>query len=255
MTRYLFQKEAQTLRLVGHPNVVRLYDYFEEEDSFFILLEYCPTESYKQIIDKSGPFPLYRLRTTFKELFEALKYFHGMNICHRDIKPANMAYDKQNRAKLLDWGYSTQFKEGELLDSYCGSMPYTPPECLKRVPYDGRKADIWSMGVTMYVCAFGKDPWNMKEELHQAKDRILTGKVTFDEQADTDLCDLILRLLKLDPNERLSADEALSHPFFEITSATTTPRSPSWRRLTHHAGAPHVLPRNTRAVAKAILRA
>ena len=214
MTRYLFNQEAQTLRLVGHMNVVRLYDYFEEDGNFMILLEYCPNGSLQNMIDRDGPLPLHTLRTVFRQIFDATKYFHSINVCHRDIKPANIASDRLGRPKILDWGYSTVVKDGEPLTTFCGSLPYTPPECVQRIPYDGRKADMWSLGVTLFVCAFGRDPWNEKGKNENVRPRILEGRILFDEGVDRELADLISRLLKVDPDERLSAQEALSHPFF-----------------------------------------
>lgn len=208
LTRYLFTQEAETLRLVCHINVVRLYDYFEEDGNFLIVLEYCPNGSLQSMIDSTGPLSMVSIRVLFKQIFDATKYFHSIRICHRDLKPANIACDRLGRPKILDWGYSTVVQEGQLLDTYCGSFPYTPPECVKREPYDGRKADMWSLGVTLYVCAFGRDPWR------QSRDRLLAGELTFDEGANPQLCDLVTRLVRVNPDERLSAEEALSHPFF-----------------------------------------
>ena len=214
ITRYLFNQEAQTLRLVGHNNVVRLYDYFEEDGIFMLLLEYCPNGSLQNMIDREGPFPIQTLRTVFRQLFEATKFFHGINVCHRDIKPANIASDRLWRPKLLEWGYSTVVKDGELLNTFCGSLPYTPPECVSRIPYDGRKADMWSLGVTLFVCAFARDPWTERGKNEDMKPAILAARIRFDDNTNPELKDLISRLLRVNPDERLSAEEALTHPFF-----------------------------------------
>ncbi|OHT02843.1 hypothetical protein TRFO_29915 [Tritrichomonas foetus] len=287
LTANLCRKEAETLRLVGHVNVVRLYDFFEENDAFYIVMEYCPGENIQHYIDTNVCFSECQIACYFRQLLQAMSYFHSLDIVHRDIKPSNIAFDATGRPKILDWGYSTLVpranihqnhnnkkdeithseknanrkktaKEGiysgntlgdhlwnsktesdkninhtnpnhtnvlhtsgchvkprfpengecHKLNSYCGSIPFSPPECINRIPYDGKKADIWSLGVTLYICAFGKDPWNgLKENLKNAV-------FTCPEESDPKLVDLIQRMIVVNPDDRISAQEALRHEFF-----------------------------------------
>ncbi|OHT09200.1 hypothetical protein TRFO_22040 [Tritrichomonas foetus] len=310
LAQYLFKQEAETLRKVGHQNVVRLYDYFEENGNFYILMELCPGMNMMQRIEKFGSIEKNELVIIFRQLLDAMKYFHMLNIVHRDIKPANIAFDSINRPKILDWGYSTtirsknstnhynnaqnnnsqknhsqsnysqnnnsqnnnfqnnhsqnnnfqnnhsqnnnfqnnhsqnnnsqknhsqnnhsqinhslnnnaqnsnsqndskhsQIDDCELLNTFCGSIPFIAPECLLRIPYDGKKSDIWSMGVTLFVAAFGYEPWN------NSRDNLLNAKMAFPENADPILVDLIKKMVCVNPSQRISAADALNHPFFE----------------------------------------
>lgn len=216
LIRYLFNKEAETLRLVGHPNVVRLYDYFEYENQFYIVLEYCPKGSFKMKLDKTGVFDLNEIRVYFTGIVEAIAYFHSLNVVHRDLKPANFAFDKINRPKILDWGFSTQCKEGELLNTYCGSHPYIPPECVLREPYDGKMCDMWALGISIYMCAFNRNPWvHDTEHNENQQENLLTGKLYMPFDANPVLADLLNHLIQVDPLKRLSAEQVLDHPFFQ----------------------------------------
>lgn len=212
-TAFLFKKEAETLKKVGHLNVIRLYDYFSEDGNFYIVTELCSLGTLENYLQNKGVMSSDELRTVFSPLIEALAFIHSMNIVHRDIKPANIGFDRLWRPKLIDWGYSTEVKEGEILTSYCGSFPYVCPECLKKVPYDGKRCDIWAFGVTLYVMAFGKIPWG--ENIPQ--NEILTNLVNANFVCPTEdiiLSDLITRLIRVQPDLRLTAAETMKHPFF-----------------------------------------
>lgn len=178
-------------------------------------MEYCAKGSFKMKLDNVGPFDINELKRYFSEILVAIKYFHSLNIVHRDLKPANFAFDKLDRPKILDWGFSTMIEEGELLDTFCGSRPYIPPECILQKPYDGKKCDIWALGVTIYMCAFNRSPWLhdiMKE--NEQNEHLLEGKIYVPPHANPVLIDLIKCMIKVNPEERISAEDALNHEFF-----------------------------------------
>ncbi|OHT07442.1 hypothetical protein TRFO_24333 [Tritrichomonas foetus] len=328
LTQFLFKKEAETLRRVGHKNVIRLYDYFHEGDYYFIVTEYCSNGTLQSYLDErananhnqiinstndkqnhdskispsnanispiSDSINIHSLNnenqssqinlpsingnlgtendtkrnkrheiqsnthiifgpgergnqkethylgmdgdmlySVFKQIYEAIAFIHSLNIVHRDIKPCNIAFDSLMRPKILDWGYSTVIQEGEKLKSFCGTFPFVAPECLSKAPYDGKKYDMWSLGVTLYMMAFGKMPWKGKLFSEQVES-LMNANYDFPENhpnAKPDLMNLIKNLLKVNPNERLSAIEALEHPYFKKCSAlVSSPISSSGSHL------------------------
>ncbi|OHT16057.1 Phosphorylase b kinase gamma catalytic chain, liver/testis isoform [Tritrichomonas foetus] len=227
LTRFLFNKEAETLRKVGHINVIRLYDYFQEGDYFYIVTELCGDGTLANYLDENEKMDITMLKVTFRHILEAISFIHSLNICHRDIKPANIGFDSLKRPKILDWGYSTVVQEGQKLTTYCGSYPYVAPECVSRTPYDGKMCDIWALGVTLYVMALGQDPWTGKHQ-NEKMTQIVTGSYCI-PPGDTLLSDLIRKMLRVQPEQRITASEALKHEFFRVGCQLLKPKSVSAR--------------------------
>ena len=243
LTKFLCHQEAETLRLVDHINVIRLYDFFEENDHFYIVMEYCPGENMHNMIKTGGCFSLSQINMYFRQILLAMSYFHSLGIVHRDIKPSNIAFDPVGRPKILDWGYSTIVDNHKPLTTFCGSIPYISPECLDHIPYDGKSADIWSLGVTMFYCAFGEDPWkgskdNLRNGVLCFPDEVLNNIQNWNNEIQqddfkesncnnhcvcqtrsimNDFIDLLKKMVSVNPKERITAKEALKHPFFKNT--------------------------------------
>ena len=217
--RAMFHRETEVLRKVGHPNVVRLYDFYETPTTFNIVMENCAHGTLNAFCEGGKTMPLPRLRVLFRQIIDAIACFHSINIAHRDIKPSNIALDDIDRPKIIDWGFSIQCAEGELSQTFCGTFPYVAPECLKKVPYDPKISDMWSIGVTMYVMAFGHHPFE------DQFDNVAVGKAIRGEYTipPTDLVfrALLTSLMKVEPKERLTARDALSHPFFATQDEPT----------------------------------
>ena len=215
LTQYLFKKEAETLRLVGHVYVIRLYDYFQEGDYYYLVTEYCSHDTLAHALETSGAMDLPTIRVVFRQILEAICFIHSLNIVHRDIKPANIAFDGLDRPKILDWGYSTLVKDGQLLNTFCGSFPYVSPECVSKVPYDGKMCDIWALGVTLFYMAFKKSPWEGKHQNEQVTNLLHADFCV--PPTDPALADLIRRMIRVQPEQRITANEALKHEFFRAT--------------------------------------
>lgn len=101
-------------------------------------------------------------RHIFRQIVLAIHYCHSNLIVHRDVKVENVLLDYNGQVKLADFGFSSFFKPGELLDVYCGSPPYCAPELYLAKQYDGPKVDIWSLGVVLYVLVCGQLPFEAR---------------------------------------------------------------------------------------------
>ena len=212
--KQMYIAETQLLRKISHPNVIRLYDFFETEETYNIVLEYCEGGTIAQLLQKEKSFSIPKLQSWFFQLFSAFEQFSSLGVAHRDIKPSNIVfYGQEKRPKFIDWGFCTIVKPGEKSSVYCGTFPYSAPEIIRKQLYDPIKSDIWSMGVLMYECAFGVDPFKRQYQT-ESVDLACKGQISFPEGTNTILADLISKLLKVDPNERLSPHQILTHPFF-----------------------------------------
>lgn len=176
-----FQTEIEALTHLDHPHVIRIFDHFSTNTLLYIILEYCPGGSLKDVITKNGYIPQQMLYEWCRQIIEALYFCHQHGIAHRDVKPSNILIDKYHRAKLADFGLAQLYhipvyssdKSGNG-DTSCqhanrkhlfsnifgGSLPYLAPEILSEKLYDPFKADVWSLGVTFYEMASGKLPWD-----------------------------------------------------------------------------------------------
>ena len=113
-------------------------------------------------------------RHIFKQIVTAVHYCHVNHIVHRDIKVENILLDSNWRVKLADFGFSSIYKQGELLDIWCGSPQYCAPELYKAQLYDGPKVDIWSLGVVLYVLVCGYLPFEA-QQFTKLRSQVISG--------------------------------------------------------------------------------
>ena len=154
-----FRREAETLRQLEHPNIVKFVDAFEHEGQFVIVMEYLPGGSLHDVI-KAGPLPIDRAHAITLELCDALTRSHQLNIIHRDIKPDNVLLDQKGTPKLADFGVA-RLEEGTRMTrtgTQVGTPYYMAPEAWEGKPLDAQ-ADIWSLGVMFFEMLAGKVPF------------------------------------------------------------------------------------------------
>ena len=144
----------------------------------------------------------------FLKLLKAVGNLHDNKICHLDIKIENVMYNKtSHQVKLIDFGFSKEIKGEEKQRGFCGSCHYVPPEIIKKRKYDGRKADVWSLGVTLFLMLTGDFPYpSMKPET----------TIHYPTFLSTDAISLLQSMLTKNPNERASISALVSHPWFSV---------------------------------------
>ncbi|KAH9516480.1 hypothetical protein DERF_007215 [Dermatophagoides farinae] len=208
-----------------HPNVVKLYQCIDTRTKLYLVMEYCGNnvcDLYDHIQKKNDGDGLdeNEARHIFRQICKAIFYCHSLKIVHRDLKPENILIINNQLqksdilVKLIDFGFSNQWCEDELLRTSCGSLAYSAPEILLGNQYDGPKVDIWALGCILYILLYGHNPF-MQFNDNETLIKILDCSFTTPEKSSVSESSigLIRSLLKKDPNMRLSINEILNHPW------------------------------------------
>jgi len=218
------KEEIEVLRLVGnHPGIISLIDVDESQlDSIRIVMELCEGgELYDAIQDKSH-YSEPDAKATIRNLLEAVAYIHSKGIMHRDLKPENIllvSKEKYTDVKISDFGLAKISRDYPRRlprsHSICGSDFYLAPEVIKQEEY-GREIDIWAVGVITYVLLSGSLPF-FHQVLHKLYRQIVERDLSFPEEAWRNVSkgalDFILRMLQVRAADRLTAEQALAHPW------------------------------------------
>ncbi|BFU21794.1 protein kinase, putative [Entamoeba histolytica HM-1:IMSS-B] len=215
----LLRREIDVMRkLSNHPNVVKLYDVYEDEKTILMVIEYMSGgELYDQIIQR-GSFTEADASDIVYQILSALCYIHSNGIGHRDLKPENLlcATPKGDIVKIADFGLSKDNSDGNTaMTTCCGSPSYVAPEVLEGSSYD-HECDIWSLGVITYVLLSGYLPFfgETQDELFQ---KIMSGDYTFNyscfKGVSEEAKDFINKCLVVDPQERATAAQLMEHPW------------------------------------------
>lgn len=147
------ENEMNVLKMAQHPNIIQLYDIFIYKPFYILILEFCPGGDLENKRLKKED-----LMTYSKQIIDAVSYLHSEKIAHHDLKPSNCLIDKNGRIKLADFGLSIKYSYPSS-QQFKGTKIYTPPEVMKRASFDPFKADIWSLGMTLYSLMTGELPF------------------------------------------------------------------------------------------------
>ena len=217
----LVRIEIGILKLCHHPNIVRLLDHLENEDYIFIVTEFIEGGTLGQYFKKKNfNFSERQASSIMSQIANGVKYLHKYGIVHRDLKPDNIMITQQNDygiIKIMDFGLSKIVSTQEkMVDGY-GTLSYVAPEVLLRTPYN-KEVDIWSMGIILYYMLCGHLPFKGNKEVIIAE-KIVNDELEFDEEEwevrSKRVRELIVSCLKKEPEERITIDEFLNHPWFK----------------------------------------
>lgn len=208
-------RELDVHKRLNHPFIVKLFDYFEDAFAYYLVQEYVEQGSFLDFINISGPIDEPIAKKHFAQLLCALKYLHQENlIMHRDIKCENCLLDRYNNLKLVDFGTSnTMTKKNLALSTICGSPGYMSPEIVRGLPYTV-KTDIWSAGVFLYAALCQCLPFS-GESIPKTQEKVLYADPVFPESLSEQAIDLLTGMLKKNPDDRLSLDQIIQHPWFD----------------------------------------
>ena len=229
LSRSKLQKEIEILtKLKQHPNdyFVKLQRVFNRNENnkekLHLAMEYIAgCELFELCTENPGGIPERIAKQIIYKILIAIKELHNLQICHLDLKLENIMYIKEtNSVKIIDFGFS-QFTtiNGELnapqilQNTFCGSIHYAAPELLKKTPFDGKKADVWSLGVLFFALFAGTFPFD-DDHTSFIFSKIKNQSVEYPLFFSNTQIDLLSMMLEKDPKDRSTIDVVLSHPYF-----------------------------------------
>ncbi|XP_042456590.1 CDPK-related kinase 7-like isoform X1 [Zingiber officinale] len=206
--------------LTGHKNVVHFYDAYEDEDNVYIAMELCKGgELLERILSRGGKYSEEEAKTVIVQILSAVSFCHLQGVVHRDLKPENFLFtsgDEMSTLKAIDFGLSDFVKPDERLNDIVGSAYYVAPEVLHR-SY-GTEADMWSIGVIAYILLCGSRPFWARTESGIFR-AVLKAEPSFEEAPWPSLSsqskDFVKKLLNKDYRKRMTATQALCHPWLQ----------------------------------------
>ena len=223
--RQTFFNEVSVLRVVDHPNILRLYEFYQDDKNYYLITELCTGGELFDRIISHGSFSESMAAYYMKQILSVVAYCHDRNIVHRDLKPENFLLDTSSEdanLKVIDFGTAQFFTPGVPMTAKFGTPYYIAPEVLK-CRYD-EKCDVWSAGVNMYVLLCGYPPFGGGND-EQILKKIAIGRFNFPSPEwdfiSFEAKELIGKMLTFDPAKRISAKEALTHSW--LNNANNTP--------------------------------
>jgi len=226
MNKNLIANEVHAATILKHSGVVKVYDIFKESIYTYIVLEYLKgVDLFKYLSSKNfAPMKEKEARPLFKQLVDTVLYCHSKKIAHRDIKLENIMYDrKKNRVKLIDFGLSESIESGKLCDLWCGSQDYVCPEIIKKEPYNGFMADVWSLGTILYIMLYGELPFGFDMRVKCVSEGKEHPDIQFADERNPNTVsenakDLIASMLCVNPTKRISMEAASKHKWMKAKS-------------------------------------
>ena len=207
-------REAQNMKTLDHPNIIKLLQVIETKKSLYLIMEYAEGGDIFTYL-RSGRMQESEAREKFRQIVSAVHYCHQKQIIHRDLKSENILLDSKNNVKLADFGLSREFVRGDHLETYCGTFAYQAPEIFQRKEYEGPEIDVWSLGVILYELVTDNVPFGDSSATNTKK-RVLRGKYRIPSYVSTKCKNLIKKMLVLDPLQRASIDAIMKDEWFNI---------------------------------------
>ena len=212
-----FKREIEIMYKIHQNNIVRLFNHFEDNEYCYFVMEYIENGNlFEQPCWKNNKcFPSNEVAKIIKEIVCAVYYLHNMDppIIHRDIKPENVLIDKNGVAKLTDFGWSNYVDSNEIRRTYCGTPVYLAPEMVNEIGHD-EHLDIWCIGVLLFELLTGTVPFKGKD-YESLNNNIVSLKIIWPKDISSTAKNLIGKILKRDPDDRISLVDMLKHPFFK----------------------------------------
>ena len=212
-----FKREIEIMYKIHQSNIVRLFNHFEDNEYCYFVMEYIEKGNlFDQPSWKNNKrFSSVDVAKIIKEIICAVYYLHHMDppIIHRDIKPENVLIDKNGVAKLTDFGWSNYVDSNEIRRTYCGTPVYLAPEMIKEIGHN-EHLDIWCIGVLLFELLTGTVPFKGRD-IDSLNNNILSLKIVWPRDINNTAKNLISKILKTEPGERISLEDMLKHPFFK----------------------------------------
>ncbi|XP_059373646.1 calcium/calmodulin-dependent protein kinase type II subunit gamma isoform X29 [Carassius carassius] len=213
------EREARICRLLKHPNIVRLHDSISEEGFHYLVFDLVTGgELFEDIVAREF-YSEADASHCINQILESVSHIHQHDIVHRDLKPENLLLASKMKGaavKLADFGLAIEVQgDQQAWFGFAGTPGYLSPEVLRKDPY-GKPVDIWACGVILYILLVGYPPfWD--EDQHKLYQQIKAGAYDFPspewDTVTAEAKNLINQMLTINPAKRITADQALKHPW------------------------------------------
>ncbi|OMJ68515.1 hypothetical protein SteCoe_34008 [Stentor coeruleus] len=202
------------MKKLKHSNIAQLYEVIETNELICMVLEYMSGGELFDFIVARSRLNEFVAADFYLQILNAVEYVHRLNIVHRDLKPENLLLDESQNLKLADFGLSNEYKDGENLNTPCGSPCYAAPEMVAGKSYNGLSVDIWSSGIVLYamICGFLPFEDSNTPNLYQ---KIIKGQYEEPEWLSTEAKHLLKHILDTNPETRYSITEIKNHPWMK----------------------------------------
>ncbi|KAJ3187535.1 Serine/threonine-protein kinase par-1 [Gaertneriomyces sp. JEL0708] len=205
-------REVRIMKLLHHPNIVKLYEVIETKTTVFLVMEYASGGELYDYLVVHGKMKEKEARAKFRQILSAVSYCHKKRVIHRDLKAENLLLDANLDIKIADFGFSNYYDPESKLDTFCGSPPYAAPELFQGRKYTGPEVDIWSLGVILYVLTTGCLPFDGKN-LPEMRESVCRGKYRIPFYL-SDSCEKLLRkFLVREPTKRAGLEMLIDDPW------------------------------------------
>lgn len=243
---YGIEREVIIMKLIEHPNVMALYDVWENKGELYVSLStfFCPSnmitnhllsylvleyieggELFDYLI-KKGRLEEREAVHYFRQIIHGVDYCHRFNICHRDLKPENLLLDKHRNIKIADFGMAALETSDKMLETSCGSPHYASPEIVAGKSYHGSSSDIWSCGIILFALLTGHLPFD-DDNIRKLLLKVQEGKFQMPPELSPHAKDLIWKMLRVDPNTRITMPDILKHSLLRKYPAKRSAPRPS----------------------------
>lgn len=212
----------QILDRLQHQNIVRIFDSFESKSHVCFVMELCAGGDLLSYIKRRKRLTEDTAAHMFSQVCHAVEYCHSHSIAHRDIKPDNILLREEGKVKLCDFGCSKVMRPKESFSDEIGTPAFMAPEIFRKEQYHGAPADVWSLGVLLYVMVTGMFPF-ISTKVDEIPSLVVKGEFTFPKSVQ--LSDQIRKLIKScltqDINLRPSISQILKHEWFKVVNEVT----------------------------------
>lgn len=206
-------REIHILKLIQHPHVIQLYEIIETPRQLYLITEYCSGGELFDHIVASGRVKEKEACRFFHQILGGVEQIHKMSVVHRDLKPENLLLDDHKNIKIVDFGLSNTFQEGQLLKTACGSPCYAAPEMIAGQRYVPSRCDVWSCGVILFALVCGYLPFEDQNTANLYR-KILNADYEPPKFISDNVRDLISKMLTTDPDQRYTISRIRAHPWY-----------------------------------------
>ena len=208
------KREFTLMKNLNHQNIIKLHEVFFDNDerNIYLVIDYFPRGDFAKFLNGKALKEKYA-KKYMRQLVEGLKYLYEKQILHRDLKPQNILVSEEGNLVITDFGFARYTDNEHMLNTLCGSPMYMAPEIMLKKRYNN-KSDLWSVGVIFYEVLFGTTPYKAKNMID-----LMTGikrkAVSLPKNNLSSECrDLLVNLLRRDPNRRISWEALFNHEWF-----------------------------------------